>query len=48
MMNLNSEEIRANYTKVYGMPKAVVDAGLADQILDVDDIAKAIMACVKG
>ena len=33
---------------VYGMPKAVVDAGLADQILDVDDIAKAIMACVKG
>ena len=33
---------------VYGMPKAVVDAGLADQILDADDIAKAIMACVKG
>lgn len=33
---------------VYGMPKAVVDAGLADQILDVDDIAKAIIACVKG
>ena len=33
---------------VYGMPKAVVDAGLADQILDVEDIAKAIMACVKG
>lgn len=33
---------------VYGMPKAVVDAGLADQILDVEDIARAIMACVKG
>lgn len=33
---------------VYGMPKAVVDAGLADQILDADDIAKAIIACVKG
>lgn len=33
---------------VYGMPKAVVDAGLADQILDADDIARAIIACVKG
>ncbi|MDR2891802.1 MAG: chemotaxis response regulator protein-glutamate methylesterase [Deltaproteobacteria bacterium] len=28
---------------VYGMPKAVVDAGLADAVLDVDDIAAAIM-----
>lgn len=29
---------------VYGMPKAVVDAGLADEILDIDDIAAAMMA----
>ncbi|UZP68436.1 chemotaxis response regulator protein-glutamate methylesterase [Desulfovibrio mangrovi] len=29
---------------VYGMPKAVVDAGLADEIHDIDDIAEAIMA----
>ena len=28
---------------VYGMPKAVADAGLADAILDIDDIAAAIM-----
>ncbi|MBQ4133223.1 MAG: chemotaxis response regulator protein-glutamate methylesterase [Desulfovibrionaceae bacterium] len=28
---------------VYGMPKAVVDAGLADEVLDIDDMAKAIM-----
>lgn len=33
---------------VYGMPKAVVDAKLADQILDVNEIAAAIMAAVKG
>lgn len=33
---------------VYGMPKAVIDAGLANQILDVDDIAQAIIASVKG
>lgn len=29
---------------VYGMPKAIVDAGLADEILDIDDMAQAIMA----
>ncbi|WP_018123668.1 protein-glutamate methylesterase/protein-glutamine glutaminase [Desulfovibrio oxyclinae] len=29
---------------VYGMPKAVVDAGLADEIVDIDDMAEAIMA----
>ncbi|MFV0349973.1 MAG: chemotaxis response regulator protein-glutamate methylesterase [Halodesulfovibrio sp.] len=29
---------------VYGMPKAIVDAGLADEIHDIDDIAEAIMA----
>lgn len=28
---------------VYGMPKAVVDAGLADDIVDIDDVANAIM-----
>lgn len=29
---------------VYGMPKAIVDAGLADEIVDIDDMADAIMA----
>jgi two-component system chemotaxis response regulator CheB len=29
---------------VYGMPKAIVDAGLADDIVDIDDMAQAIMA----
>lgn len=29
---------------VYGMPKAIVDAGLADEILDINDVAGAIMA----
>lgn len=29
---------------VYGMPKAVVDAGLADDIVDIDDMALAIMS----
>lgn len=33
---------------VYGMPKAVVDAGLADQVVDADDIAEQIIAAVKG
>lgn len=33
---------------VYGMPKAVVDAGLADQVLDANEIAEAIIAAVKG
>lgn len=33
---------------VYGMPKAVVDAGLADQVIDADDIAEHIIAAVKG
>jgi len=28
---------------VYGMPKAIVDAGLADEIVDIDDMAQAIM-----
>lgn len=28
---------------VYGMPKAVVDAGLADQIVDIDDMSQAII-----
>ncbi len=27
---------------VYGMPKAIVDAGLADEIVDIDDMAEAI------
>lgn len=29
---------------VYGMPKAVVDAGLADEIVDIDDMADAILS----
>lgn len=29
---------------VYGMPKAVVDAGLADEVVDLDDMAAAILA----
>ena len=33
---------------VYGMPKAVIDARLANQILDADDIAKAIVTTVRG
>ena len=33
---------------VYGMPKAVVDAGLADQIIDIGDMATAIVAAVQG
>ncbi len=28
---------------VYGMPKAVVDAGLSDEIVDIDDMAQAIV-----
>lgn len=33
---------------VYGMPKAVVDANLANLILDADEIASAIITTVKG
>ncbi len=33
---------------VYGMPKAIVDANLADQILDIDHIADALMMAVNG
>ncbi len=28
---------------VYGMPKAIVDAGLADEIVDIDELAEAIL-----
>jgi two-component system chemotaxis response regulator CheB len=28
---------------VYGMPKAIVDAGLADEVIDIDDMAQAIL-----
>jgi len=28
---------------VYGMPKAIVDAGLSDEIVDIDEMAQAIM-----
>ncbi len=31
---------------VYGMPKAIVDAGLADEIVDLDDMALAIVSGV--
>ena len=37
-----------NSCVVYGMSKAVVDANLANQILDADDIAQAIITTVKG
>ncbi|MDR0239220.1 MAG: chemotaxis protein CheB, partial [Deltaproteobacteria bacterium] len=33
---------------VYGMPKAVVDAHLADQIIDIEEMAAAIIAAVRG
>lgn len=33
---------------VYGMPKAVIDANLANLVLDADDIAQAIVATVRG
>lgn len=33
---------------VYGMPKAVVDANLANVVLDADDIAQAIVAAVRA
>lgn len=33
---------------VYGMPKAIVDAQLADQILDIDHMAETLMTAVKG
>lgn len=29
---------------VYGMPKAIVDAGLADEIIDIDNMAEAIVS----
>ncbi len=32
---------------VYGMPKSVVDAGLADEVRPVTDIARAIVAAVE-
>ncbi len=31
---------------IYGMPKAIVDAKLADEIVDIDDMASAIAARV--
>lgn len=31
---------------VYGMPKAIVDAKLADEIVDIDDMAAALMASI--
>ncbi|WP_027186188.1 protein-glutamate methylesterase/protein-glutamine glutaminase [Desulfovibrio inopinatus] len=31
---------------VYGMPKAIVDAGYADEILDIDDMSDAIMSSI--
>ncbi len=33
---------------VYGMPKAIVDANLTDQIVDIDSMAQALMTAVKG
>ena len=31
---------------VYGMPKAIVDAKLTDEIVDIDDMAAALMASI--
>lgn len=31
---------------VYGMPKSIVDAGLADEVVDIDRLAEAIMAAL--
>jgi two-component system chemotaxis response regulator CheB len=33
---------------VYGMPKSAVDAGVADVVLPLDDIAARIAATVRG
>ncbi|MEG2173122.1 MAG: chemotaxis response regulator protein-glutamate methylesterase [Desulfovibrionaceae bacterium] len=33
---------------VYGMPKAIVDAQLADQILDIDHMAGTLITAIKG
>ena len=33
---------------VYGMPKAIVDGGLADEIIDINDMASAILAHFSG
>ena len=33
---------------VYGMPKAIVDGGLADEIIDINDMAPAILAHFSG
>lgn len=37
-----------NSCVVYGMPKAVVDAGLADQVIDIEQMAEAIITAVRG
>lgn len=37
----------AKSSVVYGMPKAIIDAGLADEIEDVQDIPKAILRILK-
>ena len=37
-----------NSCVVYGMPKAVVDAGLADQVLDIEQVAEALITAVRG
>ncbi|MFP4397358.1 MAG: chemotaxis protein CheB, partial [Desulfonatronovibrio sp.] len=31
---------------VYGMPKSVVDDGLADQVVDLEDMARMITTCL--
>lgn len=36
-----------NTSVVYGMPKAIIDAGLSDEVKDVQQIAEAIMANLK-
>ncbi len=33
---------------VYGMPKAIVDAQLADQVLEIDAVAEALITAIKG
>ena len=38
----------AKTSVVYGMPKAIIEAGLADEIVDLHDISKSIMEIIKS
>ena len=36
----------ANTSIVYGMPRAIINAGLADEVLPLDEVAQAIIKSV--